>query len=126
MDSRPGFSPGGPLSLGTSTAAARRCCPSTSEAAVENATEGEPDWQELLERGGHWEFALSLDHEQESPDDIRGLLRRSDGGYTVKVVVGADDAAARFYEVDIDWNEDAEDVVAASESMTIGIRHSGP
>jgi hypothetical protein len=29
-----------------------------------------------------------------------------DGGYVIRLLVGADDGAARTFEVDIDWNGD--------------------
>lgn len=85
------------------------------------ANDGRTDWQTMLSRGGQWEFQLSLSPTP-APDDARAHLAPRPAGYTLRIIVGADDAAARRYDIAIAWNEDATDIIEAQESMRIRAR----
>jgi hypothetical protein len=85
--------------------------------------DGRTDWPTMLERGGHWEFQLSLNPPQ-AVDDPRAFLPPRAGGYTIRLVVGADDAAAQFYDIELNWDETAADIIAARDSITIRVRRA--
>jgi hypothetical protein len=44
------------------------------------------------------------------------------GRWTVRLLVGADDADARYYDVDIEWDGSAADPQAALDSVTVSVR----
>jgi hypothetical protein len=44
------------------------------------------------------------------------------GRWTVRLLVGADDADARYYDVDIEWDANAPDPHAALDSVSVGVR----
>jgi hypothetical protein len=85
--------------------------------------DGRTDWPTMLERGGHWEFQLSLNLPP-AVDDPRAYLSPRDGGYIVRLVVDADDAAAQHYDIEIDWDENAKDIIDAQDSVRIRVRRT--
>jgi hypothetical protein len=44
------------------------------------------------------------------------------GRWTVRLLVGADEADARYYDVDLEWDANARDPQAALDSVTVGVR----
>ena len=72
---------------------------------------------------GHWYLKLDLAFDLDILDD-RDKLEPRTGGYVIQLVVGADDGDARRYEVDIDWDGDAEtpDVALQSALEHLAVR----
>jgi hypothetical protein len=52
-----------------------------------------------------WYLRLTLAFDLDINDD-RDKLPPVEGGYVVRLLVGADDGAARVFDVDINWNGD--------------------
>jgi hypothetical protein len=64
---------------------------------------------------GRWYLWLDLAYGLDILDD-RDKLPPRDGGYSVRLIVGADDGDAKSYEVDIAWDGGAPDAQAAMRS----------
>ena len=73
-----------------------------------------------LARSFDWNLWLDLAFHRDILDD-RDKLPPTEGGYTVRLAVGADDGTARRYDVDIDWDGDAEDAEKALASVTLTV-----
>jgi hypothetical protein len=64
-----------------------------------------------------WDFRLGIGL---TITDQREWL--TPGRWTVRLLVGADEADARYYDVDLEWDANALDPQAALESVTVGVR----
>jgi hypothetical protein len=69
----------------------------------------------------HWELRLHPAQQFEVLDQ-RDVLQPTTNGYTVRLVVGADDGAARTYDVDVNWLAKAKDAAEALDSIQVEVR----
>jgi hypothetical protein len=49
------------------------------------------------------------------------MLPPRPGGYIIQLLVGADDGAARTFDVHVNWARDAPDAAMALDSVQIGV-----
>jgi hypothetical protein len=82
----------------------------------------------ILDSGGSWELdlALAMHSQGLTIADRRELLPPVERGYVVRLLVGAEDGAARTYEVSVDWNGAAPNPKAALESVHLAVREVRP
>jgi len=73
---------------------------------------------------GPWELRLTLAMHGRGVfiSNFREILPPRPSGYTVRLLVGADDGAARRFDVDVNWDGDAADPAAALESVQLAVR----
>jgi hypothetical protein len=71
-------------------------------------------------KGARWHLRLHLAHNLFLVDE-REYLKPVDGGYTVRLVIGAEDGAARSFDVHVNWEGDARDAQVALESVQIEV-----
>jgi hypothetical protein len=71
-----------------------------------------------------WELSLSLAMHAQGRfiSNFREILPAKPNGYTVRLLIGADDGAARRFDVDVNWNEQAPDAKAALASVALAVR----
>lgn len=74
-----------------------------------------------IAKGAEWQFRFALAFDLQLVDQ-REWLRPVQDGYMVQLLVGADDGAARTYEVDIDWNGNAATAQDALDSVEVAVR----
>lgn len=91
--------------------------------------EGEPivtlaNRDQILRTGGSWELDLALAMHGNGLllADRRELLPPTENGYTVRLLIGADDGAARIYDVGINWDRNIGTPRAALESIQLTVR----
>ena len=82
------------------------------------------DFGYLARSGNKWQLVLCLAMHAKNVklSDRREYLPPVDSGYTVRLLVGADDGAARTYKVDVNWDGDAASPEAALDSIQLAVR----
>ncbi len=73
----------------------------------------------IIANGGQWQFRFALHNLQIT--DQREYLAPTRDGYLVRLDLGADDGAARHYDVHLNWNDDAETSEAALDSVQLWV-----